>query len=115
MAERLTNEETGMLESNIEILRAVMAADPSITPADRRGMLALLRGHGKTGTAPAAPTASAPRVVRRRESARLLGCSLRQVDNLGRTGVLRRIKLPNRVRACGFNIEDLESLIRSRA
>ena len=50
-------------------------------------------------------------LIRRRQVARKLGCSLRMVDALASTGILQRVRLPGRSRAAGFRLADVENLI----
>jgi hypothetical protein len=97
-----------MLPTTVDATRALLKADPSLTPGDRNRLLALLRNNGKTETE---PTHTEPRIIRRAEAARRLGCSLRAVDNWTRTGILRKVKLPGRVRHCGFRETDIAALI----
>lgn len=99
-----------MLPTTLEIIRSGLRADPSLTPTDRARLLALLRnGPNSPNTDPATPTA--PRWIRRVEAARRLSCSLRTVDKLHAQGILRKRKLPGRIRASGFLETDLVKLI----
>jgi hypothetical protein len=52
------------------------------------------------------------RVMRRLDVAKTLGRSLRTVDMMAAEGLLRRVTLPGRTRACGFLAEDVEALLR---
>ena len=54
-----------------------------------------------------------PRIYPRREAARLAGRSLRWIDSIARRGLVRRVKLPGSIRACGIRGDDLERLIES--
>jgi hypothetical protein len=103
-----------MLESTIEVLKSVLRADPTVTPADRGAILARIRQ--KPDTAKAEGDAKDEvRIIRRIEAARRLSCSLRTVDKLAETGALKRRKLPGRVRASGFLASDLDALIVAEA
>ena len=97
-----------MLPTTVDATRALLKADPSLTPGDRNRLLALLRNHGKADPAPAA---SEPRIIRRREVARRLGCSLRSVDNWTRAGIIQKVKFPGCNRAAGFREADISALI----
>lgn len=97
-----------MLPTTLDATRALLKADPSLTPGDRNRLLALLRNNGKTETE---PTPTEPRIIRRAEAARRLGCSLRAVDNWTAAGILRKVTLPNRTRAAGFREADIAALI----
>jgi len=101
-----------MLPTTLDATKAMLKADPSVTPAERSHLLALLRNCGKPEAPPPAP--SEPRIVRRAEAARRLGVSLRAVDHWARTGILRKVVLPGRVRAAGFRESDITDLITGR-
>lgn len=105
-----------MLPTTSAAVRSILAADPSLTPSDRAGILAGLRNHGRPAepTAPT-PATNEPRLIRRREAAARLGRSLRALDLLARQGILPRVILPGRVRGGGFRESDLVRLIEGRA
>jgi hypothetical protein len=95
-----------MLPTTIEIIRSGLKGDPSLTPADRARMVALLRN--AQATPKAEPTAErVPRLLRRAEVARRLSCSLRTVDKLP----IKKVKLPGRQRAAGFLEDDVNALL----
>jgi len=101
-----------MLDTTQDAVKAVLRADPSLTPTDRNRLLGMLRNHGKAE--PAAPIAPEPRIIRRADAARRLGCSLRAVDNWARAGILRKVKLPGRIRAAGFRESELVAVIEGK-
>lgn len=103
-----------MLHTTVEATRAIFKADPSLTPLDRSHLIALLRNHGRTVAKKAEPSHPEPRLIRRAEVARRLGCSLRAVDNWAHAGILRKVTLPGRVRAAGFREGDLVALIEGK-
>jgi hypothetical protein len=97
-----------MLPTTYDALKSILRADPSITPSDRNQYLAQLR----TGATPADPVSPhEPRLLRRAEVADRLSRSLRTVDKLAASGLLRKRKLPGRVRASGFLESDVTALI----
>jgi len=102
-----------MLPTTIQILKSGLQADPSITPSERARLLALLR---KGASAPKTETTSdrVARLIRRREAAARLGCSLRTIDKLGAQGVLRKRRLPGRLRSSGFLESDVTALITEK-
>ncbi len=51
------------------------------------------------------------RIVRRAEAARMLGLTVRGIDNLAREGNLHRVRLPGRKRGAGFRLEEIQTLI----
>jgi predicted DNA-binding transcriptional regulator AlpA len=100
-----------MLPTTLEAVKSILRADPSVTTPDRARLLALLRN----GEPDKEPTAPAPeRIIRRRETAQRLGCSLRAIDTWAKQGLLAKIKLPGRVRSAGFRERDIIALIQSR-
>jgi len=98
-----------MLTSTLEIIRAALKADATVSAAERTRLLALLRNGGAPGHPPTAPPDTSPRILRRAEVARRLAVSTRTVDDLP----LRKIKLPGRVRAAGFLEPDVNALLGS--
>ena len=99
-----------MLPSTLEILKSVLRSDPSISAAERAGLLARLRQRAEVAK-PEAKVTGEVRIMRRGEAARRLSCSVRTIDRLARTGALQRRKLPGRVRGAGFLASDVETLI----
>ena len=101
-----------MLPTTADAVRAMLKADPSLTPSDRARIMSAVRNHGKE--APAEVDVAArrePRVLPRAEVARRFNRSLRFVDKPAVQGVLRRVTLPGRQRACGFLAEEVERVM----
>jgi hypothetical protein len=100
-----------MLATTIKIVRSGLESDPSLTPADRTRLMAVLR-NGVTPHKPDSPPPdNPPCLVRRAEVARRMSRSLRFVDKLAASGILAKHKLPGRVRASGFLASDVDRLI----
>jgi predicted DNA-binding transcriptional regulator AlpA len=99
-----------MLATTIEIIRSGLKADPSLTPAVRARIVAMLR-NGLETPKPETATERVARIIRRAEVAQRLSCSLRMVDGLAASGVLKKRKLPGRIRASGFLESDVTALI----
>lgn len=99
-----------MLPTTIRATKAMLDTDQSLTPADRIRLLSLLRTSGKT---PPNKTISVPepRLLRRKEAARRLGCSLRTLDSWAQAGILRRVRLPGRTRSVGIPETEINKLI----
>ena len=96
-----------MLPTTRTALRSILAADPTVAPGRRSQLMRALT------TPPAAPAGRRDvRLLRRADVARTLGCSLRMVDHLAKSGTLRRVKFPGRVRGAGFRAGDVEALIQ---
>lgn len=100
-----------MLATTIELLRAGLKADPTITPAKRARLVAMLRNGDDESLKPDAAPVIRQRCIRRDEAARLLAVSLRTVDKLAASGILKKLKLPGRTRSCGFLESDVSALI----
>ena len=98
-----------MLPTTYDAVKAVLRADPTISTADRNRLLAALRSDPDTSQT---SLQAEPRLIRRREAARRLSFSIRTVDKLAATGVLKKRTLPGRVRASGFLEADVEALIK---
>lgn len=104
-----------MLPTTLDATRALLKADPSLTPADRTRILATLRNHGDKPENDAATMApQVAKIIRRSDAARRFSCSLRTIDNWARAGILHKVKLPGRIRAAGFRESDLAMLIEGR-
>ena len=100
-----------MLTTTLDAVKAMLKADPALTPADRARILASVRNHGKDAETPRAVAATEKRILPRAEVARRFSRSLRFVDHLAKAGILRRVMLPGRKRACGFLAEEVERVI----
>ena len=102
-----------MLPSTIDVLKSVLRADPTLSPAERASLLARMRekpGDSKTGST----AKEEARIIHRLEAAQRLSCSTRTLDKLAAAGVLPRRKLPGRVRSVGFLASDVDALIATR-
>lgn len=102
-----------MLDTTQEAVKAMLRADPSLTPADRSRIIAAIRNHG-TKTEDTTPAKPEPRIIRRAEAARRLGVGLRCLDNWHRCGILAKVTMPGRVRAAGFRDSDVVALIEGK-
>ena len=100
-----------MLPTTLDAVKAMLKADPALTPADRARIVASVRNHGKEVETQRVCPAPERRILPRGEVARRFNRSLRFVDHLAKAGTLRRVKLPGRKRACGFLAEDVEQLM----
>ena len=102
-----------MLATTLQIVKCGLQADPSLTPADRTRLMAVLR-NGASAVKPETSSERVARIIRRREAAERLSCSLRSIDKLAASGVLPKRKLPGRKRAAGILESDLNALITGR-
>ena len=98
-----------MEQTTIEIIRAGLKGDPTITPEQRTRLLALLRSPVTPVCEQSAP--KVPRLIRRAEAANRLSCTTRTIDKMAAAGILRKRKLPGRMRAAGFLESDVEKLM----
>jgi hypothetical protein len=102
-----------MLATTKQAIAAILQADQSVDPAARGRMLEALQAaeRGKAGEVVPLPPA---RLVRRGEAAKRLAVTPRAVDLWARSGLLTKVHLPGRKRACGFREADIDTLIRQR-
>ena len=100
-----------MLPTTIEAVKAMVKADPTVTPVDRQRIVETIRNHGRHPETPRAPATREKHILSRRDVAQRFNRSLRFVDHLAKAGTLRRVTLPGRQRACGFVADEVESLM----
>ena len=100
-----------MLPTTLDAVKALLKADPTLTPADRSRVVASVRNHGREVEEKREGAPPEKRILQRAEVARRFNRSLRFVDHLAKAGTLRRVRLPGRERACGFLAEDVERLM----
>jgi hypothetical protein len=101
-----------MLATTPRAFRAILESDPTVTPQERNRLLTLLRD---TPPATSTPAQAETRIIRRRETARLLGRSVRAVDRLCTEGLLNRVKWEGRTRSPGFRLDDVHALIAGQS
>lgn len=105
-----------MLQTTMQAVRSIMTADPSLSPAERNRLLALLRQRPQADEKNGTPAAQAvARIIRRQEVAQRMSVSLRTVDNLAKSGMLRKRTFPGRKRASGFLESEVVELLTGRA
>lgn len=105
--------EAKLAETTLRIMRSGLEADPGASPRDRARIMEFLRKWGRP-TEPASPSESVARIIRRKEAAQRLSCSLRTLDKLAAAGVLVKRKFPGRVRSSGFLEADVNALIQKQ-
>jgi hypothetical protein len=99
-----------MLTTTLKAISSILETDPSIDPAARARMMTALKDQGKADHG--AGNAAAPtRLLRRGEVAKRMSVTTRAVDEWARTGILKRVHLPGRVRGAGFREADVQALI----
>lgn len=97
------------LPSTVTIVRSACSADHTISAAHEKQIIEALRN---PCTSTDVASSSVPRLLRRREVAKLLNVNQRTVDNLSASGALPRVKLPGRSRSVGFREADVIALIQ---
>jgi len=95
----------------MEAMKALLKADPAVTPVDRQRIVETIRNHGRYPETPRATAATERRILNRQDVAQRFNRSLRFVDYLAKAGTLRRVKLPGRKRGCGFLAEEVERVM----
>ena len=104
-----------MLPTTLQAVRSILTADPSVNPAERSRLVSLLRQRPVANEKKTTPPDSAvARIIRRQEVAQRLSVSLRTVDNLAKSGMLRKRTFPGRIRASGFLESDVVELLTGR-
>jgi hypothetical protein len=102
-----------MLDSTIDLIRAGLKTDPTLSADERTRLLVMLRNHGRPSQAPPSTgQETAPKVIRRKQAAERLNSSLRFVDLLARQGILKKCVLPGRRRAVGILESSLMNALR---
>ena len=91
------------------ILTAVMEADRNITPRERVYVLAFLDGETPDLGDPM------PAIMTRKEVARLLGKTVKRVDQIASAGYLKRVPVPGSRRALGYTEESVRAVLEGRA
>jgi predicted DNA-binding transcriptional regulator AlpA len=95
--------------TTLDIISATLKTDDTISAAERARIAAILRRNDKP--VQQQQRSKAPALMRRRQVAEMLSCSLRSVDNYAAQGILQKVKFPGRVRGSGFRRSDVEALI----
>ena len=95
-----------MLSTTRRALSAILDTDISITPEQKKIILAVADRPLIQRELPQA----IPRVIRREEAAKCLGVSVKRVDQLSTMGILKRIIVPGTTRALGISEASLRSL-----
>ena len=101
-----------MLPTTKDAIRAVLKADATLTPDNRRDILNAIDAAGHPAPHVDGAAIVGINVVKRKEVAKMLGRSVRLVDMLAQSNALRRVKLPGRKRSCGFRLADVAALIK---
>lgn len=97
-----------MLPTTKQALTAILAADPSVTLEQRKAFF-------MTASAPVSQPSSLPRIIRREEAARLLGVGVKRIDQLCRSGVLKRITVLGTTRAIGIAEASIRAITEGSA
>jgi hypothetical protein len=101
-----------MLTTTADAMKALLKADPSLTPTDRARIIGAMRNQDREEQpVKVAATPKESRVLPRAEVARRFNRTMRFVDKLAVEGILRRVKMPGRQRGCGFLADEVERLI----
>jgi hypothetical protein len=99
-----------MQNTTIDLLKAALKADPSVTPVERGRIVAFLR-NGSAKTQPSAMPSRPSGIIRPAQAARRLDRSVRSVHLLCSQGLLEKVKFPGRKRCAGISSASLEALL----
>lgn len=97
-----------MLTSTRQAVAAILNTDPTVSPETRKAFVAALSN-------PEATKNEIPRVLSREECGRVLGVSVKRVDQIARAGHLKRVTTPGTCRAIGILESSLRSLVEGGA
>jgi len=100
-----------MLPTTLDVFRAGLKSDPTISPSERARLIALMRNGPQPVIKAANTQQPAARLIRRAEVANRLSVSLRTVDKLP----VAKFKLPGRKRAAGFLESDINALLAGKS
>lgn len=97
-----------MERSTFRAVQSLLTADETLTTRERRAIADAVRRHGKSAES------EVPSIISRSKAAELLNRTTRSVDQLASEGILERVKLPGKVRGCGFRKSDVIALIEGK-
>ena len=101
-----------MLENSVQVIKAVLQGDPTVSPLQRREYLQLLI-NGKPRPEP--PVGNGPRIIRPKVAAQMLGRTTRSIHQLCQEGILQKVTLPGRKRAAGITESSLLAAMSAAA
>jgi hypothetical protein len=104
------------LATTLEAIKAILRSDPSVSEAERKRLLNILR-KGLDAEVKPKPTEqpAAPVVVSYANAAARSNRSVRSIHQLCKQGLLSKCKLPGRTRAAGVLESELNALIAGSA
>lgn len=95
-----------------EMIKGALTADHSVSLKERKLILNFLQfGSQQNSETPSSP----PELLRRDEAAARLKVSLRTIDLWASQGILTKLTLPDRQRACGFSSVEIDRLVRGES
>lgn len=99
-----------MLNTTVDAVRAILAADPSVTGDLRAKMIEALKQTGKAGGGRAVDP-----IVRRLDAAQRLSVSVKTLDLWRRQGRVRAVSFGDGTRAVGFRASTLDAFLNGGA
>jgi len=100
-----------MLPTTLDAVKAVLKADPTVSTADRAQIVTVVRSNGYAARTKETSEGRVSRLLTRAEVGKRFCRSLRFVDKLAAQGVLHRVTMPGRVRACGFREDEVNQVL----
>ena len=100
-----------MLPTTLDAAKAVLKADPTVSTADRAQIVTVVRSNGYAARTKETSEGRVSRLLTRAEVGKRFCRSLRFVDKLAAQGVLHRVTMPGRVRACGFREDEVNQVL----
>lgn len=92
-----------------EAIKGVLSADGTVPLKQRNQILQFMKS-GAQESSP--PTPALVKLLRRQEVADRFNINVRTVDLWAAQGLLNKVKLPGRQRACGFPSDQVDALVR---
>lgn len=97
-----------MRETTIEILKAVLKGDPTVSAEERNSFIQIFKGAplGKKND---------DKLLKRAQVAEMLSSSTRMVDKLAAQGLLHKVTFRGRQRSAGYRRSEVEALLAESA
>ena len=100
-----------MLKHTEAAIRAILEADPSVTPDQIKAGLNAINGTGRESITDTRPVDT---ILKPGEVAAILKTTKRNVGRYGRLGVLRRVRVPGLSRALGYSADSVRAFMAGK-
>jgi hypothetical protein len=100
-----------MLKHTETAIRAILEADPSITPGQIKAGIAAINETRQEGITDTRPIDT---ILKPKEVAAILKTSTRNVGRFGRLGYIRRVRVPGASRAIGYSADSVRAFMAGK-